>query len=161
MATLTGETMPWLLQSQELGAASVGFGWGVELVVFCSSILPDIPVTQKMRSISARNVNMYDSIYKALQQPTYSHLCPPLLHGEVVPLVHPASPGHLAGIEVLVVLHHPVVVLHEDGLPHGQLCLGLVLLALLLRPLEEDILVGQADRNQGAQDEQMKPEDGH
>ena len=79
MTTLTGETMPWLLQSQELGAASVGFGWGVELVVFCSSILPDIPVTQKMRSISARNVNMYDSIYKALQQPTYSHLCPPLL----------------------------------------------------------------------------------
>ena len=92
---------------------------------------------------------------------TYSHLCSPLLHGEVVPLVHPAGPGHLAGSEVLVVLHHPVVVLHEDGLPHGQLCLGLVLLALLLRPLEEDILVGQADRNQGAQDKQMKPEDGH
>ena len=66
MTTLTGETMPWLLQSQELGAAPVGFGWGVELVVFCSSMFPAIPVTQKKRSISARHVNMYDSNYKAL-----------------------------------------------------------------------------------------------
>ena len=86
--------------------------------------------------------------FQSSDQPTQSQLCGPLLLSEVVPLVHPAGPGHPPGGELLVVLHHPVVVLHEDGAALGELGPGVVLLALLLSPVEEDILAGQAGDHQ-------------
>ena len=95
----------------------------------------------------------------ATTQLTQSHLCFPLLLCEVVPLVDPASPGHLTCGELLVVRQHPVVVLHEDGLPLRQLGLGLVLPALLLHPVEEhSLLVSQANSHQGAR-QQMQPDE--
>ena len=86
--------------------------------------------------------------FQSSDQPTQSQLCGPLLLSEVVPLVHPTGPRHPAGGELLVVLHHPVVVLHEDGAALGELGPGVVLLALLLSPVEEDILAGQAGDHQ-------------
>ena len=90
-------------------------------------------------------------------QPTQSQLCSPLLLSEVVPLVHPAGPGHPPGGELLVVLHHPVVVLHEDGAALGDLGPGVVLPALLLRPVQEHILAGQGRSHQSAC-QQKEPE---
>ena len=89
---------------------------------------------------------------------TKSHLCKPLFLGEVVPLVDPASPRDAARGKLLVVLQHPVVVLHEDCLPLRHLGLGVVLPPLLLGPVEEDILIGQADSHQDAR-QQMEPLD--
>ena len=92
------------------------------------------------------------------KKPTQSQLRCPLLLSEVVPLVHPTSPRHPTCSELLVVLDHPVVVLHEDVAPLGELGPGVVLPALLLRPVQEDILAGQAGRNQGAR-QQIEPEE--
>ena len=58
----------------------------------------------------------------------------------------------------LVVRHHAVVVLHEDGAPLGELGARLVTLALLLCPLQENVLAGQAGRHQGAC-QQIKPKE--
>ena len=95
--------------------------------------------------------------FQSSDQPTQSQLCGPLLLSEVVPLVHPTGPRHPAGGELLVVLHHPVVVLHEDGAALGDLGPGVVLPALLLRPVQEHILAGQAGSHQSAR-QQKEPE---
>ena len=110
-------------------------------------------------------------------QLTQAQLSGPLFLCEVVPLVHPTGPGDPAcrillvlshndddndndgddsggvggggggdGLN-LVVRHHAVVVLHEDGAPLGELGARLVMLALLLGPLQEDVLAGQAGRH--------------
>ena len=47
----------------------------------------------------------------------------------------------------LVVHHHAVVVLHEDGAPLGELGARVVTLALLLCPLQEHILAGHGGRH--------------
>ena len=107
-------------------------------------------------------------------QLTQAQLSGPLFLSEVVPLVHPTRPGYPAcrillvlshndddnvndgddsggvggggGLD-LVVRHHAVVVLHEDGAPLGELGARAVTLALLLSPLQEHILAGQAGRH--------------
>merc|ERR1719163_28089 len=94
-------------------------------------------------------------LLRVLRDPQ-SQLSHPLLLCEVVPLVDPTSPGHTAGSELLVVLHHPVVVLHEDGAALGDLGPGVVLPALLLRPVQEHILAGQARSHQSAR-QQKEP----
>ena len=127
--------MPWSLQSQELGAEA--WETGGEEVMFCSGYL-GIPETGRTKPLKSTDND----------QLTQPQLSGPLFLSEVVPLVHPTGPRHPAGGELLVVLHHPVVVLHEDGATLGELGPGVVLLALLLSPVEEDILAGQAGDHQ-------------
>ena len=108
-------------------------------------------------------------------QLTQPQLSGPLFLSEVVPLVHPMRPRYPACCKLLdvsnddadsddveddesvgsgggdrldlVVRHHAVVVLHEDGAPLGELGARLVTLALLLCPLQEDVLAGHGGRH--------------
>ena len=159
--------MPWSLQSQELGAEA--WETGGEEVMFCSGYL-GIPETGRIKPLKSTDND----------QLTQPQLSGPLFLSEVVPLVHPTGPGYPACCKLLdvsndeadsddesvgsgggdrldlVVRHHAVVVLHEDGAPLGELGARLVTLALLLCPLQEDVLAGQAGRHQGAC-QQIKP----
>ena len=153
--------MPWSLQSQELGAEA--WETGGEEVMFCSGYL-GIPETGRIKPLKSTDDN----------QLTQPQLSSPLFLSEVVPLVHPTGPGDPScrillvlshndddndndGADSggsgggdrldLVVRHHAVVVLHEDGAPLGELGARLVTLALLLCPLQEDVLAGYGGRH--------------
>ena len=153
--------MPWSLQSQELGAEA--WETGGEEVMFCSGYL-GIPEMWRIRTLTSTDDD---------NQLTQAQLSGPLFLCEVVPLVHPTGPGYPAcrillvlshndddndndgddsgggggdGLN-LVVRHHAVVVLHEDGAPLGELGARVVTLALLLCPLQEDVLAGHGGRH--------------